>query len=55
MSFQAYGEPLETVTSFKYMGRVMTAGDDNCPVVAGNLIKYWKSWMRMTRILGWRG
>ena len=36
-AFQAYGEPLETVTSFKYIGRVLTAGDDDCPAVAGNL------------------
>ena len=28
-AFQAYGEPLETVTSFKYLGRVLTTGEDN--------------------------
>ena len=25
---RAYGKPLETVETFKYLGRVMTAGDD---------------------------
>ena len=33
-AFQAYGEPLETVTSFKYLGRVLTAGNDDCTSVA---------------------
>ena len=27
-AFGAYGKPLETVETFKYLGRVMTAGDD---------------------------
>ena len=29
MDFQAYVSPLETVTSFKYLGQIMTALDDN--------------------------
>ena len=33
-AFQAYRQHLETVTLFKYMGRVLTAGYDNCPEVA---------------------
>ena len=28
-AFQAYGEPLENVTAFKYLVRVITAGDDD--------------------------
>ena len=52
-SFQAYGEPLETVTLFKYLVRVMTAADDNWPVLVVKIRKYWKSWTRMTKILGW--
>ena len=27
-AFQAYARPLETVTSFKYMGRVLTTADN---------------------------
>ena len=54
-AFQAYGELLETMTSFKYLGRVLTAGDGNWPSVAGNLRKDMKSWMRMTRILSREG
>ena len=38
-AFEAYVNPLETVTKFKYLGRVMTAGDDDCPAVAGNPVK----------------
>ena len=36
-AFQAYAEPLENVTTFKYLGRVMTEGDDDWPEMAGNL------------------
>ena len=50
-AFQAYGKPLEMLATFKYLGRVMTAGDDDWPAVAGNLIKARKSWGRLLRIL----
>ena len=39
MAFEAYGEQLESVPRFTYLGRVMTAGDDKWPTVAGNLAK----------------
>ena len=35
-AFQAYGESLETVTLFKYMERVLMAGDNDWPEVEGN-------------------
>ena len=50
-AFEAYGKPLETVSAFKLPVRVMTAGDDNCPAVAGNLSKVRKSWGSLSRIL----
>ena len=40
---------------FKYIGRVMTAGDYDWTEVAGNLIKAMKIWMRMTNILSREG
>ena len=30
-AFEVYRKPIETVTKFKYLGRVMTAGDDDWP------------------------
>ena len=54
-AFEAYGKPLDTVSTFKYLGRVMTAGDDNWPEVAGNLVKSQKSWGRLSRILSSEG
>ena len=39
VSFQAYRRPLETVTVFKYFGRVLTASDDNWLVVVDKLRK----------------
>ena len=38
-AFKAYGDQLELVPRFTYLGRVMTVGDDNWPAVAGNLAK----------------
>ena len=37
--------------AFKYLGRVMTVGDNNWPAVAGNLSKARKSWGRLSWIL----
>ena len=42
---KAYGRTLETVTSFKYLGWVLTAGYDDWPVVVVNLKKARKSWV----------
>ena len=50
-AFEAYGKPLENVSSFKYLGRVMTAGDNNWVAVAGNLLKARKSWESLSRRL----
>ena len=54
-AFDDYGKPIDTVTSFKYLGRVMTAGDDEWPAVAGNLVKAQKSWGRQARVLSREG
>ena len=49
--FQAHGRPLEKVTLFKYLGRVLTEEDDDWPEVVVNLKNVRKSWARLTRIL----
>ena len=54
-AFQAYGEPLDSVTNFKYLGRVLMAGDDNWLDETCQLQKARKSWVRMSRILSWGG
>ena len=46
---------LQMVPSFKYLGRILTAGDDDWPEVAGNMGKAWKSWGRLQRILSREG
>ena len=51
-AFQAYIRTLETVTSFKYLGRTLKALDDNLPSVVGNLRKARKRWYRLSRIVG---
>ena len=51
MAFEVYGNQIKLVPRFTYLGRVMTAGDDDWPAVAGNLAKARKSWGRMQEIL----
>ena len=51
MASKAYGKQLESVPRFTYLGRVMTAGDDDWPAVAGNLNKARRSWGQLQRIM----
>ena len=37
MDITSYGIPLSPFTSFKYLGRVLSAADDNWPAVVHNL------------------
>ena len=51
-SFKAYGIPLKTVTSFKYLGQVLTSVDNDWLAVTGSVQKTWKNWAQLERILG---
>ena len=53
--FSAYGIPLEMVTSFKYLGRVISAADGDWPAVVKNLARARNFWSRMSRILSREG
>ena len=55
MVFQAYDRPLEIVSSFKYLGCLLTATDDDCPEVVTRTQKAQKSWAIMPSILGREG
>ena len=50
-SLTAYGVPLSQVTSFKYLGRVLKAEDDNWPAVVRNLWCTRQKWVWRTRVL----
>ena len=50
-SFSTYGHPLDMVTSFKYLGQVISAADDNWLAVVINLAKAQALWRRLTRII----
>ena len=54
-SFEAYGETIKNVTEFKYLGRVLTAGNDDWPAVVGNIGKAQSSWERLSWVLGREG
>ena len=43
MAFEVYGQQIQSVPWFTYLERVMTAGDDDWPAVAGNFAKARKS------------
>ena len=51
-AFQVYGIPLNLVTSFKYLGWIITESDGDWTEVVGNLQKARKSWAQLLRILG---
>ena len=55
MAFEVYGEHLQAVPSFKYLGIILTEGDDDWPAVTGNLGKARKSWGRLQWILSREG
>ena len=50
-AFKSYGELLENVTAFRYLRRVLTAGDYDWLAVLGNLGKARNSMGRLLRIL----
>ena len=54
-AFSTYGPPLEIVTYFRYLGRVILGADENCPLVVWNLVKVRAVWRRTTRILSREG
>ena len=54
-AFRAYDRPLETVSSFNYLGRLPVATDDYCLDFIANILKDRKSWSCLDLILGWKG
>ena len=51
MAFEVYGDQIQKVPRFKYLGRILTEGGDDWPAVAGNLAKARKSWGSLQGIL----
>ena len=49
--FMAYGEELETVEVFKYMGRLIAMDDIDIQAIRSNMKKARKSWARVSRVL----
>ena len=54
-AFNAYRRRLNSVKEFRYLGRVLTATDDDWPAVARNLHRARATWGRLERILGREG
>ena len=54
-TFRDYYKPLETVSSFKYLGHLLTETYDDCMDVISKLWKAMKSWNYMNIILGREG
>ena len=49
--FSACGAPLESVSSFKHLGRPLTSTDDDRPALHWNLSKARKRWGTVSRVL----
>ena len=49
--FSDYGHPLKMVNSFKYLGQVISATDDDWPAVVKKLAQAKTVWRRMSQIL----
>ena len=54
-AFKAYREPMEAVSEFRYLGRLLTATYDDWTAVAGNMKKSRRIWGRLARVLGREG
>ena len=54
-AFEAYGELIQNVSAFRYLGRVLTARDDYWLAAVGNRGKARKILGRLSRILSWEG
>ena len=54
-AFHTYVKPMEAVSEFCYLWRLLTATDDDWPTVAGNIRKAGVSWGRLVRVLGREG
>ena len=54
-AFDAYGELLDNLMAFRYLGWVLTVVDDDWLEVVGNIRKSRKSWGRLLRILSREG
>ena len=55
MALRDYVQPLETVSPFKYLGRLLTADCDDCPYFIANLWKSRNIWSSLDWILGREG
>ena len=47
----AYGEELERVEVSKYLGRLVASNDNDVQAMQSNLMKAWKCWSRIWRVL----
>ena len=54
-AFSAYRQPMEAVSEFQYLGRILTATDDDWPEVAGNIKKVRRCWGSLAWVLGREG
>ena len=54
-AFQDYGEPLDNVMAFRYIGMLVTAVDDYWPAVVGNFHKARKKCTQLSRIMSREG
>ena len=50
-AFTIYGERLESVATFKYLGRLLAMDNNDMPAVRANILKSRKVWKRLGTLL----
>ena len=55
MAINAYGTPLTLLTSFNYLGRDLSAEDDDWPEVVHNIWRAHQKWAQLTRVFSREG
>ena len=55
MAITAYRTPLDPVTSFKYLGRLLLVVYNDCTLVVHNLWRAQHKWERMSRVFSREG
>ena len=50
-TFSAYGEVLKSVRQFKYLGRIVSYGDDDTPAIRRNIKRARRQWRQFRKVL----
>ena len=53
--FHIGDQPIKNVSSSKYLGRVLSANDDDLPAIVANVCRAHQRWGQVAQLLVWEG